>query len=178
MVLFADDVHLVRAAQAHDVHAFEVLIRRHEGAVYRVALRMLGNPQDAEDAAQDALIQAWRALPSFRGASAFSSWLYRIVTNRCLTLLAGRRAVVPLEDDRPDSRPGPEATVEAEEGFEELKTAIMALTPEQRAPLVLREFEGLSYEEIGEVLDLSAGAVKGRLHRGRRELVEEMRAWR
>lgn len=177
MILAVDDAHLVRAAQNHDADGFEVLIRRHHAAVYRVALRLLGRPSEAEDAAQDALIQAWRALPAFRGDSAFSTWLYRIVTNRCLTLLASRRPTAPLDETRLDPRPGPMETLESREHLHVVKMAIMQLTLEQRVPLVLREFEGLSYEEIGEVLDLSPGAVKGRLHRVRLQLVEVMRPW-
>ncbi len=179
MVLVADDVQLVRAAQTGDVAAFEELVRRHELRVYRVALRMLGGESDAEDAAQEALIQAWRAMPTFRGESAFSTWLYRIVTNRCLTALAapGRRTE-PLTHAEMDLRPGPEAATLERDRFDAMKSAITGLTPEQRAPLVLREFEGLSYETIGHVLDLTPGAVKGRLHRARLELVREMRQWR
>lgn len=84
MVLKTDDVHLVRAAQLGDLYAFEELVRRHRTRVYRVALRMLANPADAEDAAQDAFVQCWSALPGFRAESSFSTWLVRIVTNRCL----------------------------------------------------------------------------------------------
>ena len=80
MVARASDRFLVVAAQAGDLHAFEALVYRHQDAVYRVALRMLGTKVDAEDAAQEALVQAWRALSTFRGESAFSTWLYRIVT--------------------------------------------------------------------------------------------------
>lgn len=179
MVLVADDVHLVRAAQAGDVAAFEELVRRHELRTYRIALRMLGSEVEAEDAAQDAFVQAWRALASFRGGSAFSTWLYRIVTNRCLSVLgsAGRSAE-SLSGTEMDLRPGPEAAALGRERLRTLKAGIAKLTPEQRAPLVLREFEGLSYEDIGEVLDLTPGAVKGRLHRARLELVKGMEGWR
>ncbi len=140
---------------------------------------MLGSESDAEDAAQEAFIQAWRALPSFREGSAFSTWLYRIAANRCLTVLASpRRRSEPLPDTEMDPGPGPEAAALERETFDAMKQAIGELTPEQRAPLVLREFEGLSYESIGEVLDLTPGAVKGRLHRARLELVRGMREWR
>ena len=179
MVLVADDVQLVRAAQAGDVAAFEELVGRHELRVYRVALRMLGSESDAEDAAQESFVQAWRALSRFRGDSAFSTWLYRIVTNRCLAVLSSpARQGEPLTGTEMDLRPGPEAVAVERDRFRAMKAAIIELTPEQRAPFVLREFEGLSYETIGEVLDLTPGAVKGRLHRARLELVEEMRQWR
>jgi len=178
MVLLADDVHLVRAARAGDEKAFEELVRRHQLPAYRVSLRMLGSRQDAEDAAQEALVQAWRALASFRGQSSFSTWLYRIVTNRCLTVLRARRPQETLDEEQRDPAAEPPERVEALDRFRELKTGIRELTPDQRAVLVLREFEGLSYVEIGEVLELSEPAVKGRLHRARLDLARRMRAWR
>lgn len=173
LVLVADDVHLVRSAQAGDVWAFEELVRRHELPVYRLALRMLGNTSDAEDASQETFIRAWRALASFRAESALSTWLYRIATNQCLRVLdrSGVRTG-PLTGEELDLRPGPETVALERDALHNLKVAIARLTPEQRAPLVLREFEGLAYEEIGEVLDLTPGAVKGRLHRARLELLK------
>lgn len=178
MVLIADDVNLVSAARSGDTDAFEELIRRHQLAAFRVALRMLGSPADAEDATQEALVQVWRALPSFRSDSAFTTWLYRIVMSRCLNAIAARRPAFELRDDERDRRPGPLETAEAHAHLEDLKQAVVRLTPEQRAPLVLREFEGLSYEEIAEVLGISLAAVKGRLHRARLDLLEDMSRWK
>jgi RNA polymerase sigma-70 factor (ECF subfamily) len=178
MVRETEDVHLVRAAQTGDLAAFEELVRRYELPVYRVALRMLGNPTEAEDAAQDALVQAWQALPMFRGESSAATWLYRVVTNRCLNLLQRRRLTEPLSEshEAPMSEPGQIA--ETMDTLELLKRSMMQLTPEQRAPLVLREFEGLSYEEIGAVLEISVPAVKGRIWRARLELVAVTRPQR
>lgn len=152
---------------------FEELVRRHELSVYRVALRMLGNASDAEDAAQEVFVRAWRGLASFRAESALSTWLYRIATNHCLGVLnrADLRAG-PLTGEEVDPRHGPESIALERDALHTLKMAIGKLTPEQRAPLVLREFEGLAYEEIGEVLDLTPAAVKGRLHRARLELLK------
>lgn len=173
LVLVADDVHLVHSAQAGDAAAFEELVRRHELPIYRLALRMLGNASDAEDAAQETFLRAWRALGSFRAESALSTWLYRIATNQCLGVLdrAGVRTG-PLTGTELDPRPEPEAIALERDALHNLKVAIGRLTPEQRAPLVLREFEGLAYEEIGEVLELTPAAVKGRLHRARLELLK------
>lgn len=176
MVVAVADTHLIRAAQAGDLAAFELLIDRHGGGVYRIALRMLGNEADAEEAAQDALVQAWRALDRFRGASAFATWMYRIVTNRCLDALAVRRAEEPLDERwaeiaAPDDL---EALVDGRARWAALVGAIGALSAEQRAALVLREFEGLSYEEIADVLGVTVGAVKGRLHRARLELMQRL----
>ncbi len=178
MVLETQDSHLVRAAQSGDVDAFSELVHRHRTAVYRVALRMLGNPSDAEDAAQEAFVQAWRALPTFRGESSVATWLYRIVVNRCLNVRRAQKPAEPLAEtlEAPASRP--DHIVEARGELEALKFAVTRLTPEQRAPFVLRELEGLSYEEIGEVLEISPPAVKGRLHRARLELLHAMRSWR
>ncbi|MCA1700472.1 MAG: sigma-70 family RNA polymerase sigma factor [Actinobacteria bacterium] len=177
MVLKTDDVHLVRAAQLGDLYAFEELVRRHRTRIYRVALRMLANPADAEDAAQDAFLQCWSALPRFRAESSFSTWLVQIVTNRCLNMLRSRRAeafAVP-NVERPERST---EVVETRAELEALERALVGLTPEQRAPLVLREVEGLSYEEIAYVLEVTVPAVKGRIHRARLELVAAMRQWR
>ena len=177
MVLKTDDVHLVRAAQLGDVFAFEELLRRHRTRIYRVALRMLANPADAEDAAQDAFLQCWSALPRFRAESSFSTWLVQIVTNRCLNMLRSRRAD-PLEGRGEARAARLTEVVEARAELEALAGALVGLTPEQRAPLVLRELEGLSYEEIADVLEVTVPAVKGRIHRARLELVGAMRQWR
>lgn len=178
MVVGIDDAYLVRAAQAGDDDAFEALVRRHQLLVYRVALRMLGNAQEAEDAAQDGLVGAWRALENFKADSEFSTWLYRIVTNRCLSMLRGAKPQEPLEDGHLDTAAEPPDQVEGLDRLRALKAAILALTPEQRAVLVLREFEDLSYDEIGRVLELSEAAVKGRLHRARGELADKTQSWR
>ena len=153
MVAPRTDADLVSRAQAGRLDAFEELVRRHRLGAYRVALRMLGDESDAEDATQDAFVQAWRNLARFRADAAFSTWMYRIVTNRCLNMLRARRRTEPRA------------------------RAIGRLTPEQRAPLVRRELQGCSYEQIAEALDLSISAVKSRLHRARLELLAAMRQW-
>jgi RNA polymerase sigma-70 factor (ECF subfamily) len=171
------DADLVSRAQAGRLDAFEELVRRHRLGTYRVALRMLGNETDAEDAAQDAFVQAWRNLAGFRADAAFSTWMYRIVSNRCLNMLRARRRTEPLPEDREAPTSRPDRIAEGRWQVEDLARAIARLTPEQRAPLVLRELEGCSYEEIADALDLSMSAVKSRLHRARLELVAAMRSW-
>jgi RNA polymerase sigma-70 factor (ECF subfamily) len=146
MVASPDDAQLVTRAQAGRLDAFEELVRRYRQPSYQVALRMLGDAADAEDATQDAFVQAWRSLAGFRAEAAFSTWMHRIV--------------------------------EARWEVEDLKLAIARLNPEQRAPFVLRELEGRSYQEIAEVLELSVPAVKSRLHRARLEVLAAMRGWR
>jgi len=161
----------VDAARAGDLDAFEVLVRRHQAPVYRVALRMLGTAADAEDVAQETFVQAWRSLARFHGNSAFSTWLYRIATNHSLDVLAKRRPSEGLDDLQGDSSLDPAAIYAQRERTAGVLDAVQAMPPEQRAPLVLREFEGLSYEEIGKVLGISLAAVKGRIHRARLALI-------
>lgn len=173
-----DDEHLVTRAKQGQVAAFEELVRRHQDRVYRVAWRLLGDEREAEDAAQDAFLQAWRSLGAFRGDSAFGTWLYRITSNRCLNMLRGRRQFEELPGDRKSDSPSIETTVEARLQLEDVRRAIATLTPEQRIPLVLRELEHCSYEELATILDVSVSAVKSRLLRARVELLNASRGWR
>ena len=153
-------------------------MRRHRDRVYRIAVRMLGDENDAEDATQDAFVLAWRRLPEFRADSQFSTWLHRIVTNRCLDMLRARRPTTTLPESREAPASRPDRIVEARWQVEDLKVAIADLSPEQRAAFVLRELEGLSYQEIADALELSVPAVKSRLHRARLEVLAAMRGWR
>ncbi|HEV7471735.1 MAG TPA: sigma-70 family RNA polymerase sigma factor [Pseudonocardia sp.] len=183
-----DEVTLVVRAQEGDVRAFELLARRHQGVLFRVAVRIVGDPADAEDALQEALLDAWRRIAGFQGDSAFSTWMYRIVTNRCLDLLRRRRPVVPVDEigeDRlvasglaaPGSR-GPEHAAEVDAGMAALRVALARLPDEQRVCWVLRELEGLGYTEIAQITGATGTAVRGRIHRARKELAEVMRSWR
>jgi RNA polymerase sigma-70 factor (ECF subfamily) len=172
-----DDAYLLARAQAGYLDAFEALVERYQVRVYRVALRMLGNQADAQDATQDALVSAWQGLASFRGDSAFATWLYRIITNRCLNLLRDRPRTEPLAVELEARTGRPDELVEAGQQRAALLGSIGGLRPEQRAPLVLREFEGCSYEEIAGILGISVAAVKGRLHRARLELLDVMHPW-
>jgi RNA polymerase sigma-70 factor (ECF subfamily) len=175
----ADEQFLVRAAQRGDLDAFGDLVRTHELLVYRVALRMLGSEADAEDAAQEALVKAWRSIGRFRQGSTLSTWLYRIVTNHCLNVIAARRPTVEWDDRRAaDASSDPAVAAQQREEMSQLKAAIIALPAEQRAALVLREFEGLSYDEVAEVLQISLAAVKGRIHRARLTIADELGEWR
>ena len=173
-----DDRVLVEAAQAGDLAAFEALVRRHQAAVYRTALRLLGSSADADDVTQDTFLRAWRALAQFRAESAFSTWLYRIVTRRCLDMLAARRSTDVIDIERIDAGADPATTAEQRERFRAVLTQIAALPPDERAALVLREFEDLSYEDVAHVLDITVPAVKGRIHRARLSVLKETTAWR
>lgn len=174
-----DEAWLVGLAQRGDLDAFEALVRRHRLRVYRVALRILGDPAEAEDAAQDAFVQAWQALERFRGDAAFGTWMYRVVTNRCLSRLRDRRPANPLP--KAELLPAPctdtADSAVARVQLEAVKRSVGNLTPEQRAPWVLRELEGLTYEQIADALDLSLSAVKARIHRARQEILHDLRGW-
>jgi len=178
MVVAVDDRVLVRAAQRGDLQAFADLVRRHQRPAFRLALHMTGSREDAEDVSQEAFFRAWRTLGRFRGDSSFSTWMHRIVTNLCLNLIAARPAHHGLPDTASDLRDDPPTTIERRERMRALEAGVRALPPDARAALVLRELQGLSYDEVAEVLGVSLAAVKGRIHRARLQLVEGMAAWR
>jgi RNA polymerase sigma-70 factor (ECF subfamily) len=168
------DRDLVRAASRGDVEAFAKLVRDHSSLVYRVALRMLGK-DDAQDASQEVWVRVWRNIRNFRGESAFTTWLYRITVNTCLSIRQkeSRRDERELGDEMPylSEPPGGEADPEAAalnaERREEIETALQHVRAEHRAALVLRHMEGLSYAEIAQVLDVPDGTAKGWVSRGR-----------
>ena len=168
---------LVDKARAGDMDAYEVLLRRHRDRIYRIALRMLGDRHDAEDIAQDVMIQVWTALAGFTGSSSFTTWLYRIVVNRCLNQLRGRRWTRPVLEGDPQPVAGAEDMVIARQRAGAAMEAIAALPSDQRAVIVLHQLEGLSYREVAAVVNISEDAVRGRLHRARLNLLESLRSW-
>jgi len=170
---------IVEKAQNGDERAFEALVTRYERLVYAVALRLLGNESDAQDAAQEAFIKLYRYLPSFRGESKFSVWLYRLTNNVCIDML--RRKNVPTvslsaDDDGgaelniPDGRFSPETQLEKKQLCQAVSRALGSLPEPYRQVLVLRELAGQSYEEIAQSLVLDIGTVKSRIFRARRRL--------
>jgi len=175
-----DDATLVVRAREGDMTAFEVLVMRYRIPVYRIALRILTDSCSAADTAQEAFITAWRLLDQVRAEQAFAAWLYRITATRALSALRGPRRQVPLEETAaaPERSPGPEEHALADGLATALKCALNRLTPEQRACWILRELEGMSYEEVAAILHTTPGAVRGRLHRARPQLAEELKPWR
>lgn len=174
-----DEATLVVRAQEGDVRAFEALARRHQAALYRLAVRVMGEETEAEDALQEALLDAWRRIGRFRGESAFSTWMYRVVTNRCLGMLRRRRPVpVARVDDSATAPDSPERSAEVDAGMAALGRALQGLRDELRVCWVLRELEGLGYAEIAQITGASEDAVRGRIHRARVQLAEVMRPWR
>lgn len=176
-----DSVLVVRAAEGDD-DAFELLVRRHSPVLLRLATRLLGDRADAEDAVQDSFVNAWRRLPEFRRHSAFLTWMYRIVTNRCLNLLRARRPTSDLdavaEPSAPDHQASPTRAAESSAAAAAMSRALDGLSAEQRACWVLRELHGLSYDEIADSVGITHQAVRGRIYRARRHLMEAMDAWR
>ena len=166
------------AAGNGDPNAFESLVRLYEKPVFGLALRICGNPDDAQDAAQDAFLSAWQGLPSFRGDASFSTWLYRLTSNACIDLLRRDKrrkqfsgpslddAEVNLELSDPGT--GPQSQAERAELRRTLEQGLRALPVEYRTVLVLREIYQLSYDEISKTLGLDLGTVKSRISRGRR----------
>ncbi|GAA1100954.1 RNA polymerase sigma factor [Nocardiopsis composta] len=172
---------LVERAQDGDTAAFEALVRRHQGAVYRIALRTLLDEADAADAAQEAFLTAWRNLPELRAPEAFPAWLHRIAARRALNVLRARRPERPDDEEAaalPDPGAGPAQHSVAGGLREALLAALAGLPPPQRLCWVLRELEGLGYREIAEITDSTPTAVRGRIHRARTRLVEALEPWR
>jgi RNA polymerase sigma-70 factor (ECF subfamily) len=175
-----DDAALVVRAREGDGTAFEALVQRYRGPVYRIAVRILADPGGAADTAQEAFVTAWRRLHEVRAEQAFAAWLYRITVTRALSTRRTLRPSVPLDELAAaiDWFPGPEERAVADELAAALQRALNNLTPEQRACWILREMEGMSYEEVATVLRTTPGAVRGRLHRARPQLAAELRPWR
>ena len=174
-----DSAEFVSRLRAGDRGAFEELVRTHQHRIYALALRMLGNAAQAQDVAQEALLRAHRGLAEFRGEARLSTWLYAIASRLCLNRLAGseRRLARYGEETLtrlPDGRPGPDLTLERGVIEEAIHRAIGELAEERRIVVILRDVEGLAYEEIAEALELPVGTVRSRLHRARLDLKEKL----
>jgi RNA polymerase sigma-70 factor (ECF subfamily) len=178
-----DDATLVARAGDGDIGALEQLFRRYQTPMYRLAQRILDDPGDAEDAVQEAFLSAWRRLGTFRGDAAFSSWLYRIVTNRCLNMTRFRqRTAVPLDHAEAvviaTAQDDPAQRAAARHQRDALENALRELPRDQRVCWVLREGEGLGYEDISGITGLTPDAVRSKIYRARQGLAERMRSWR
>ena len=169
-----------------DTNAFEELVLEYEKKVYNVALRMLNNSEDAADMTQEAFIKAYNSLSGFRGDSKFSVWLTRIVSNLCLDFMRSRnrRPTVSLsmededgEDvqlDIADTSQSPEQLLERSLTRESVRRGLQSLPEDYREILLLREIQGLSYDEIAAALDIEVGTVKSRIFRGRKKLCDSL----
>jgi len=175
-----DELALIASAQKGDLRAFNQLVLLYQSMAYNVAYRILSDPDAAADATQDAFFSAYKAMKKFRGGS-FKAWLLRIVTNSCYDQLrVKKRRPTSSLDDLPvesehsqflrDESESPDEFLERQELGLLLQHGISALPIEQRAVLVLSDVQGLSYQEVAEIMDLSLGTVKSRLSRGRARL--------
>ncbi len=169
---------LVTRAQQGDREAFSELVRCHREGVINVVYRMCGDAGLAEDAAQEAFIRAWQHLASYQPRSPFRNWVYRIAANVALDALRREKETVDVDAvpvAAPD--PGPEAVLIEHERAERVRQAVLALPPASRAVVVLREYEGLSYQEIAYTLDIPMGTVMSRLNYARNRIRESLAAY-
>ena len=171
------DAELLAAHVAGDPHAFGVIVARHRDRLWAVALRTTADPEDAADALQDALISAFRRADQFRGDSAVTTWLHRIVVNACLDRLR-RRAVRPVrplpEHDEPGTPVDERDLISQREDQLEIAQALAQLPDEQREAILLVDVEGWSVEEAAEQLGCPTGTVKSRCARGRAKLAARL----
>ncbi|MGY5884645.1 RNA polymerase sigma factor [Modestobacter lacusdianchii] len=175
--------HWISLAVQGNEDAFASLVRAHQDRLYSVALRLLGAPVDAQDAVQESFLQAWQHLDGFRGDARFSTWITRILINRCHNVLRARKVTVALPDD-PGAAEGLPQTPAAEDlalraqRRDAVRAALLSLPFDQRAPLVLTAFGDYTHAETGRILGISETAAKVRAHRGRRALLSRLQEWR
>lgn len=180
-----EDAQLVKAVIGGDRDAFGMLVERYQDRLFNTLVRILGSRDDAGDVAQEAFVQAFVKLKTFRGDSQFYTWLYRIAMNMALShRRRGRRRgpSVSLEaakdsggDEPVDQNPGPDARLMGRERIEAVRLALSKLGDQHRQILVLREMEGFSYDAIAEILHMPVGTVRSRLFRARLVLKEELK---
>ncbi len=173
------DLELVRRAQRGERGAFDLLVLRYQHRVVKLVARLLRDPTEAEDIAQEAFVKAYRALASFRGDSAFYTWLYRIAVNTARNAMASRqRRPLDYEADLSEAEQSavesrmrhgdtPEAAALSDEIHATVNRAVAELPEDLRTAIILREIEGLSYEEIAEAMDCPVGTVRSRIFRAR-----------
>ena len=182
------DQQLVARVQRGDQQAFGLLVSKYQRKLLRLLSRFIRDPAEVEDVAQETFIKAYRALPAFRGDSAFYTWLYRIGVNTAKNYLVsqGRRAPTTTEYDAEEAETfdegeqlrdnnTPERLLQSKQGGETVNAAMDALPEELRTAIMLREIEGLSYEEIADVMNCPIGTVRSRIFRAREAISEKLR---
>lgn len=171
-----DEKAAVHRARGGDQAAFAQLVEAYQGPVYRLGLRMGLSPADAEEAAQNAFIAAWRGLPQFRGESKFSTWLYRLASNAAVDVLRREKKYEHQADveelRQADEGPSPQEQLERQETRQTVRRCLAALPLEYRQVLVLRYLQQMRYQEIAEALGLPEGTVKSRINRAKAQLKE------
>lgn len=179
---------LIKKSMNGDVASFETLINQYQKYAYNIAYRMMGNEEDAKDAAQDALIKVYRNLHTFKMDSTFSTWLYRIVMNTCKDALRKRKDQVvslnqeietnegSIERQLSDKEADPLLIYEKMELKEEIGDAINQLKAQHKEVVVLKDLLGYSYDEISQIVDVPIGTVRSRLNRGREQLKDILKS--
>lgn len=178
----SDDVQLIAETLAGQTAAFGMLVVKYQDRLFNTAVHLSGNVEDARDVVQEAFVQAFIKLDSFRGSSAFYTWLYRIAFNISAGHRRKHRPMVSIDGNREqlgldpvDNSNGPVEQLEQQERCRQVRHALKQLSDEHRKVLVLREIEGCNYETIAEILDMPVGTVRSRLHRARLQLKEELK---
>ena len=175
--LDVSEAEFVRSAQSGDRNAFSELVRIHARGVFNVVYRMCGDALIAEDAAQETFLRAWQNLSSYRPQTSLRNWLYRIAFNAGMDMLRKEKRILPNDiEDLPltDDRPSPESLASQKERTALVQKAILSLPDASRAVLVLKEYEGMSYREIADALDIPLGTVMSRLNYARKLLKEKL----
>jgi RNA polymerase sigma factor (sigma-70 family) len=173
------DLYDIQRVRAGEVEAYSRLVDRYKDMVYTLCIRMLGNEADAEEAAQDAFVKAFRALDDFHGKSKFSTWLYRIAYNQCISVIRRKVKVIDLVDNIPDT--GAEDTsldgldtLSREERSKYLQMAVDSLPETDAVVITLFYYEELSLEEIAGITGLSGNNIRIKLHRSRKKIYQEL----
>ena len=174
-----DDGDYARLSRQGDRVAFSELVRRYQDRIYRFVMRMVRSREDALDLTQETFVRAWQALPQWRPEAAINTWLFQIARNLAIDHLRRRKSVHFVSDDAagidlPQERPGPEAQAQTAQQYRLLEAALQQIAPEHREIMLLREVEGLSYDEIAQVLAINPGTVKSRIARARHALLARM----
>lgn len=172
-----DEDRLIGRCLAGDTAAFEPLVERYHRPLFHVAVRMLGDREEARDATQTAFLKAYQALATCDRQRRFFSWIYRILVNDCLNILRGRRVTEPIEDGAGTQAP-PVDPVEAADLRRRVRSALLQLPADQRDVIVLRHFAEMSYEEVAAAIGVPEKTVKSRLFSARRRLCELLAAER
>ena len=172
-----NEAELITRAQNGERNAFSELVRIHTRGVFNVVYRMCGDALVAEDAAQETFIRAWQNIASYRPQTSMRNWLYRIAFNAGMDMLRKEKRILPtdIEDlQLQDDRPGPESLTSQNERTALVQKAILSLPDASRAVLVLKEYEGMSYREIADALDIPLGTAMSRLNYARKLLKEKL----
>ena len=170
------DAECVRRVQQGDTDSFEVLVRRHEKAIFNLVYRLLGNYDEAAEVAQEVFLSAFKSIHQFRGEANFSTWLYRIGLNHASTrrksLQTSQQRLIPLDGTEviADGAVDPAKNVEHKEIQQRVQQALNSLDPEDARIVLLRDLQDIPYEDVAEMLDIPVGTVKSRLHRARQAL--------